>query len=111
MVKKNALRTLKLSELLDKVSDNMTERFEKRPDEFSNKDLIDYMNVVGSTLEKSQKSLNQIEDIPPIKYNQQNTQVNINIMDGLSRESRENILEAIKSIIGDGSSIQDINNP
>ena len=37
--KKNVLRVLKLNSLLDKVSDQMLERFEKRPGEFSNSDV------------------------------------------------------------------------
>ena len=36
LTKKNVLRVLKLNTLLDKVSDQMLERFEKKPGEFSN---------------------------------------------------------------------------
>ena len=38
LTKKNVLRVLKLNTLLDKVSDQMLERFEKKPGEFSNSD-------------------------------------------------------------------------
>lgn len=53
MAKKNALRVLKLNDLLDQVSDKMMERFEKRPEEFSHRDLIDYMNTVSTTIERA----------------------------------------------------------
>lgn len=53
MAKKNTLRVLKLNELLDKVSECMDDRFKHRSDEFSNKDLIDYMNTISSVLDKT----------------------------------------------------------
>lgn len=94
--KKNVIRILKLNSLLDKVSDNMLTRFEKRPDEFSNSDLLNYMNVVQSSIEKANKSLNLIDETPPIQLNQ----VNINVPNEvLSKESRDKVTEAVKSIM------------
>lgn len=94
--KKNVIRILKLNSLLDKVSDNMLTRFEKRPDEFSNSDLLNYMNVVQSSIEKANKSLNLVEETPPIQLNQ----VNINVpTEVLSKESRDKVTEAVKSIM------------
>lgn len=94
--KKNVIRILKLNSLLDKVSDNMLTRFEKRPDEFSNSDLLNYMNVVQSSIEKANKQLNLIEEAPPIQLNQ----VNINVPgETLNRESRDKVAEAVRSIM------------
>ena len=98
MAKKNALRVLKLNDLLDQVSDKMMERFEKRPEEFSHRDLIDYMNTVSTTIERAQKNLTQIEEIPQISYNQ-NNQININVVEEIPRESREKITDAISAIM------------
>ena len=36
---------VKLSNLLNKVEDQAIERFERRPDQVSNKELLEYMNV------------------------------------------------------------------
>lgn len=96
--KKNILRTLKFNDLLDLVSDKMVERFIKRPDEFSHKDLIDYMNVVINALDKSSKNI-KVDDADAIQINQQNNiQVNMN-ESGLDRESRAKVAEAIQAIL------------
>ncbi len=106
--KKNALRVSKLNTLFDKVSDSIIERFEKRPDEFSNRDLLDYMSTTQTALEKAQKGLNMVEEIPAITFNQQNNnQVNININDAedtkLSRESRERVMDVIAAILNNNT--------
>ncbi len=96
--KKNILRTLKFNDLLDLVSDKMVERFIKRPDEFSHKDLIDYMNVILNALDKSSKNI-KVDDADAIQINQQNNiQVNMN-ESGLDRESRAKVAEAIQAIL------------
>ena len=93
--KKNILRVDAFSKLLDKISDQMIERFEKKPGEFSNKDLLDYLNAVRSAMDKS--------DIVPENINmpviQNNTQVNLNIDTGLSKESKERVADAVNSIL------------
>ena len=93
--KKNIVRVDAFSKLLDKISDQMIERFEKKPGEFSNKDLLDYLNAVRSAMDKS--------DIVPENINmpviQNNTQVNLNIDTGLSKESKERVADAVNSIL------------
>lgn len=98
MAKKNALRILKLSGLLDSIADQMIERFEKRPGEFSNKDLLDYLQAVQNTLEKSTKALAQVDEVPHIMV-QNNTQVNISTLDKFDSESRDRIANALKTVI------------
>lgn len=95
--KKNALRVLKLNNLLDKVQDSMIDRFDKRPGEFSNTDLINYMNTVQSAIDRANKSLNLIDESPAITLNQVN--VNVNEDTVLSRESREKITNAINALL------------
>ena len=97
--KKNALRVLKLNQLLDKVSDQMIERFDKRPGEFSNADLLNYMTVVQSSIDRANKSLNQIDDMPTINLNQVNVNIQKDDIDVLDRESRERVNDAIKAIM------------
>ena len=95
--KKNVLRVLKLNSLLDKVQDQMIERFEKKPGEFSNADLLNYMQVTQSAIDRAQKSLSLVDETPAIT---QVNQVNLSINDDvLSRESRERITEAITNIV------------
>ena len=96
--KKNAIRIIKLNSLLDTVSDQIIERFKRRPGEFSNNDLLNYMNVVQSSIDRASKALNLIDDAPAIQLNQ----VNINLQpedNVLSRDSRDKVTDAIKAIL------------
>lgn len=105
-VKKNIIRTLKYNDLLDLVSESMLERFIKRPNEFSHKDLIDYMNTITNALDKSSKGIQTVdtENIIQQITNQQNIQVNVNNDTGLDRESRERVTEAIQAILAKAQS-------
>ena len=98
MSKKNVSRILKLNSLLDDVSDQMVLRFQKRADQFTNSDLLDYMKVIQGAIDTSSKSLNQVEE-PPMIVQQTNTQINVNVMDGFDRESKERILAAIQATL------------
>lgn len=94
--KKNVLRVIKLNKLLDKVSDQMIERFEKTPGQFSNADLLNYMQVTQASIDRAQKALNLVDESPAITLNQ----VNINVDDGvINRESRAKITEAVRKIL------------
>ena len=96
--KRNALRILKLNGLYDSITDQMIERFQKRSGEFSNSDLLSYLQTVENSIEKSQKSLSQVDEQPTIVQTN-NTQVNFNVLDGFNDDSRDRIANAIKSIL------------
>jgi hypothetical protein len=96
--KRNVARVLKMTDLLDQVTDQVLTRFERTPDNFSNEDLIKFMQVTENSIEKANKSLSQVEQTPAIQL-QQNNQVNINIGDGLNRESRQKVTDAVQSIL------------
>lgn len=95
--KKNAVRILKLETLLDKVSDQILERFNTRQGEFSNSDLMNYMTVVQNSIDRANKSLNKIEEMPVIQINQINVQPDTS--PELDRESRAKVDNAIKAIM------------
>lgn len=97
--KRNAVRVMKLNSLLDKVGDQMIERFDKKPGEFSNKELLDYMTVVQSTIDRANKSIELVDETPAIVVNQQNNQINIDGAPVLDRESRMRVVEAVKGIM------------
>lgn len=96
--KRNVMRVIKMNKLLDNVTDKVIERFEKTPNNFSNEDLIKYMQVTESAIEKANKNLNLIEETPAIQF-QQNNQVNINLDRGLTRDSRAKVTEAVEAIL------------
>lgn len=74
----------------------MTTRIIERGDQFSNKDLLDYANSVTSHLEKAQKQISGVDDIPIIQFNQQNNTI---ITETLDPESQQRVEDAIKSIL------------
>ena len=96
--KRNVMRVIKMNELLDKVTDQVIDRFEKKPDNFSNEDLIKYMQVTETAIDRANKQLNLVDETPPIQF-MQNNQVNINVGADLDRESREKVLERVQAIL------------
>ena len=97
--KKNVARVFKLNKLLDHVTDQMLFRFEQRSDQFSNDDLLNYMKVVSSTIETSNKSIENTQPPPEIVNN--NTQITVNVMNQFDRDSRERILAAVQATLKD----------
>lgn len=101
IAKKNAIRVSQLNNLLDSINDQAIKRFDKRPDEVSNKDLLAYMSAVQAQLDKSQLNVKSISDIPAIQI--QNN-LNINIEDNkkeLPKESRDRVLSVIQAILNE----------
>ena len=96
--KKNVLRVMKLNGLLDTVSDKIIDRFDKYPDNFSNDDLIKYLQVTQTAIEKANKNLSLVDETPTIQVNH-NNQLNVNISETLDRNSRERVLSFVKSVL------------
>lgn len=96
--KKNVIRLMKLNGLLDTVSDKIIERFEKYPDNFSNEDLIKYLQVTENAIDKANKNLSLVDDTPIIQVNH-NNQVNVNLIDTCDKESKERILDFVNSVL------------
>ena len=111
--KRNVMRVMKMNALLDTVTDKVVERFEKTPDNFSNEDLIKYMQVTEAAIEKANKQLNLVDETPAIQL-QQNNQVNVNIIDSFDRDARERIAEAVKAVLSkttmNSGNIMDVSN-
>lgn len=95
--RKDVLRTGKLSELQDRVAEQMEARIVDHADEFSNKDLLDYFKLIQDTIDKSGNIITQ-ENIPAIQINQQN--VNIQVGDTkLSSQSREKVMDRVRDVL------------
>ena len=95
--KKDIVRSAKLSEMQDKIVDQMSERIEKRPGEFSNTDWLNYHKAVQESLTKSNNTLDDVK-LPNIQINQQ---LNINNADtdSFDRDSRRHIIETVDEIL------------
>ena len=96
--KRNVIRVMKMNQLLDNVTDKVMERFEKTPDNFSNDDLIKYMQVTENAIDKANKNLNLVSATPAIQM-QQNNQVNINRGSTLDRDSRARVTSVVEDIL------------
>jgi len=103
--KRNVMRVIKMNGLLDKVTDKVIERFDKYPENFSNDDLIKYMQVTEAAIDKANKNLHLVDETPPIQLQQNN--VNVNIIDTFDRESKERVADAIKAILAKASNPDD----
>ena len=96
--KKDILRTNKLSNLQDLVTDQMGERLEKNAGAFSNKDLIDYFKIIQESINKADNSLNGVDTLA-IQLNQQ---FNLNVdnkKDELDKDSRDRVADAVNAIL------------
>lgn len=98
--KKNALRIIKLNNLLSKVEDQAIERFEKRPDQVSHKELLEYMNVVSGQIDRAHKQVDTLSATPAIHMLAQKNEVNINVGgQELDRDSKERVMDAISALL------------
>lgn len=105
--RKDIIRANKLNELQDRIYNIIDDRLENSPETFGNKVLLEYFKTVQDTINKSE--INS-EDVvaPKIQLNQNN--LNINMGHTLNRDSRQNVLDAIKTIINNQDVIQEENN-
>lgn len=98
MSKKNVARLQKLNNLYDSITDKMVERVEKKSDQFSNGDLIDYVKTIQGAIDINTKNLSQVQE-PPLIVQQTNTNINVNVVDTFDREAKERILAAVKATL------------
>ena len=97
--KREVLRVSKLNDVQDALVQQMLDRLEQQPHNFDNKDIALWVKTVQLAKESSRQSLEKVEAIPTIVH-QNNTQVNINVEESLSRESRERVLSVLNTILG-----------
>ena len=95
--KKNIIRSSKLYDIQDLITNQMETRVKNHPDEFNNQDLLTYFKVVQETIAKSDNSLDSI-NTPAIKVTQNQLNINVN-NSGLDRDSRERIMDAVNKIL------------
>ena len=109
--KKNALRITQLNNLLDQVNEQAAERFNRRPETISNKEILDYMNAIQNQIERSQRTVDGIKDMTAIQVNNtQNNTVNIHVKDTdipyLSKDSRDRITDLVASILQESNTVK-----
>ena len=93
--KKNLLRTIQLNDLIDKVTEEAINRVTLYGDSISDRDLINYLNIAQSSLEKTQKSSTEQLQQPLIQINQQNNNMEVK----LSKDSQQKILDVVNKVL------------
>lgn len=91
--KKQIARANRLSNLLEKVDDEVINRFTERPELIEDRDLLKYWTATSDSLNGKQDD----NDIPKIQINNQ-TNINVNST-GLDRESRSRVLEVVNKLL------------
>lgn len=100
--KKTMARLDKMGKLLDTIADTAIKRFTTRPDELSNQEMLQAIKVVQGAIESEQKILGGVAsvDTPLIQINQQTNSLNLGETEMLpTKESRENVMNAVKDIL------------
>lgn len=92
--KKDIIRVNRLNELQDKITSQMEERLEKRANEFSNKDLLDYFKVVQDTINKNDTTLENV-NAPTIQIHQNNVIVENGELDYESKRKVASVVDDI----------------
>jgi hypothetical protein len=95
--KKNALRMMKMGELVDLTTDQMSQRLQKKPDEFTNTELVNYLNAIQNAMDKISKGLGTVDELPIIALQQNN--VTVNVDNPIDADSRERITDVVKAIL------------
>lgn len=103
--KKQLARISKLSDVQDMLTDQFYQRISQRPDEISNKEMLDGMKVVQDLMEKNQKRAEVIEEIPQLI---QINQTEVNVGSNLNRDSRERVKNAVQGILNSINKVQPI---
>ena len=94
--KKQLARVSKLSDVQDMLTDQFYKRISQRPDEISNKEMLDGMKVIQDLMEKSQKQTESVEEIPQLI---QINQTEVNVGNNLNRDSRERVKNAVLNLL------------
>lgn len=99
--KKTMVRMDKLSGLQDGLVDQFVKRIAERPDEISNKELMDGLRIVQDIIERGQRQVSGVDQpMPMIQVNQQNTSINVGTEGNeLNRESRERVKNAVLGLL------------
>jgi hypothetical protein len=85
------------------LTDQFYQRISQRPDEISNKEMLDGMKVVQDLMEKNQKRAEIIEEIPQLI---QINQTEVNVGNNLNRDSRERVKNAVLGILDSINKVQ-----
>lgn len=93
------IRTGKLNDLLDKATDQALKRIEKKPDEFSNTELVQFIQAAQGAIERSSVQVKEaVSTQVPVTLIQNNINVNVGD-DTLNNDERGRVLDIMQQIL------------
>lgn len=99
LTKAEIIRASKESDLMDALLEQAKERITNNADYLPHDVLLDYLKTFQTSVDKSRKTFN--DDVDKASVNISKTEINVNIDNnpmGLSRESREKVLDVMKNL-------------
>jgi hypothetical protein len=97
LTKKNMLRMVMLNNVLDAAQEEVFTRLMNSSDDMSNKELLEVINTFQTSMEKTSKNMEKVDELPMIELRQQN--VNINVDNTLDRDSKNKVINVIKELL------------
>jgi len=104
IAKKEVLRIVKLTELLDKIEDRVSERFDNT-DIITNTELLDFMKVTQSSIDRAGKMLSEI-DGSGIPINNNGNTINVINIENKDDVSKDKIAKAVFAILNKAKETQ-----
>ena len=86
---------------MDTITDQAITRFTTRPDQISNKELLDGLKVVSDMIDKGRAQIStETNNTPLIQINQQNNEVTVKETT-LDRASRDRVAQTVMNILNE----------
>lgn len=104
IVKSDMIRKLVTNELIDDTLSKMSERLNKYGDEFSHKDLTDYLKALTGVQNKQSQDSTTTNIKNSINLTQVNVSSNDDVPFAFDRESRARIADVISQLVSSNTS-------
>lgn len=98
IAKKQAVRVLKREDIIDKVTERIGERLDRRPDEITMAELTAIDKTMSEQKQKELSLINTPAANPSGILLHQNN-VNVTINQEMGRESREKVIDAVRELL------------
>lgn len=98
MNKKTMVRLDSLNELQDNLVGLLSKRVTDRPDEISNQELMQAVKIIQDLIDRGAKTVTAAPERPVIQINTQTNNIGTEL-DGVPRESRDKVKNAVMSIL------------
>lgn len=103
--KKTMVRIDKMGDLVDSLTNKLSDRITKQPEQFTNKELVDTIKTLSDLMERGQARVMGLDqEAPFIQVNQQNNEINTEAST-LDKESRDKVKSAIMNLLKSATAV------